>query len=290
MRVVITRDRRAKVASDGMISNLISPGAGQSGLFGKLGQGFGLAGALKNLGQPDAEAETLEAKVQAQKDMLERYATVPEIQRSGLDQQIRLAQKSEEQDASNLATLIDAGISPEAAHAQISSNKMQRNQQVANLLGGMDRMQTNLNLQQKALTDQAYAGLREAQLEQEMYDIAGKRADKTAGLFDLGTQFTGMEDFFNPQAAGVKSSARGYKHGGITPGPHDHDVLNLVISHEDGTPAVDQDGDEMHVTGSEAIIPDYIFDELMSAAKAGDKNALFEIFMDEIATEERFQG
>ena len=264
------------MANEGMISNLISPGAGQSGLFGKLGQGFGLAGALRNLGQPDAEAETLEAKVQAQKDMLERYATVPEIQRSGLDQQIRLAQKSEEQDASNLATLIDAGISPEAAHAQISSNKMQRNQQVANLLGGLDRMQTNLDLQQKALTDQAYAGLREAQLEQEMYDIAGKRADKTAGLFDLGTQFMGMEDFFNP---GVKSSARGYKHGGITPGPH-----------EDGTPAVDQDGDEMHVTGSEAIIPDYIFDELMAAAKAGDKNALFEIFMDEIATEERFQG
>jgi len=27
----------------------------------------------------------------------------------------------------------------------------------------------------------------------------------------------------------------------------------------------------------------------MAAAKAGDKNALFEIFMDEIATEERFQ-
>jgi hypothetical protein len=66
-------------------------------------------------------------------------------------------------------------------------------------------------------------------------------------------------------------------------------VLNLIISHEDGSPALDGDGDEMHVTGSEAIIPDYIFEELMAAAKAGDKNALFEIFMDEIATEERFQ-
>ena len=83
---------------------------------------------------------------------------------------------------------------------------------------------------------------------------------------------------------------RGFKHGGITPGPHDHDVLNLIISHEDGTPALDSDGDEMHVTGSEAIIPDYIFDQLMGAARAGDKNALYEIFMDEIATEQRFQG
>lgn len=287
MRVVITRDRRAKVANEGMISNLISPGAGQSGLFGKLGQGFGFAGALRNLGQPDAEAEAMDAKVQAQKDMFERYATVPEIQRSGIDQQIRLAEKSAEQDASTLATLIEAGVSPEAAHAQVSSNKMQRDSQVANLLGGLDQMKTQQDMQQKALTDQAYAGLREAQLDKELYDIAGKREAKTAGLFDLGTQFMGMEDFFNP---GVKSAARGYKHGGITPGPHDHDVLNLVISHEDGTPAVDKDGDEMHVTGSEAIIPDYIFDELMAAAKAGDKNALFEIFMDEIATEERFQG
>lgn len=290
MRVVIDSNRRAKVAQDGLISNLVSPGAGSTGLFGNIGQGLGFVAGLQGLKRPELEEKAIAAGVEAQKDIFERIATDPERSRMALDQALLKAQKSEQEDASTLAELIDSGMSPEKAHEVLSKNRMDRESQVSNLLMMEDQAMNAQNLAQKQLTDAAYGDLRAAQLAQEQYDIMGKKEAQREGMFDLGTQLMGMEDFFNPQASGVKSAERGYKHGGITPGPHDHSVLNLIIAHEDGTPALDADGDEMHVTGSEAIIPDYIFDELMAAAKAGDKNALYEIFMDEIATEERFQG
>ena len=166
-------------------------------------------------------------------------------------------------------------------------------------------MQNRLNMQSTAAMQNQLANLEKAKLAQKAQETVGQLESDITQDLEFGTQFSNLEGLFNPQAGTTNRTTggggdvvvardgnkmRGFKHGGITPGPHDHDVLNLIISHEDGTPALDSDGDEMHVTGSEAIIPDYIFDQLMGAARAGDKNALYEIFMDEIATEQRFQG
>ena len=180
----------------------------------------------------------------------------------------------------------------------MSERRENRTSALLQQLGQMDALQNQSNLVQKQATDQAAKELEASKVLAEQQEILGQEQANIDALYTFGTQATELEGLINPQA-GVKEETRGsklakvaergYKHGGITPGPHDHDVLNLIISHEDGSPALDADGDEMHVTGSEAIIPDYIFEELMAAAKAGDKNALFEIFMDEIATEERFQ-
>jgi hypothetical protein len=181
----------------------------------------------------------------------------------------------------------------------VNKNADQRDAKVSNALFQQDALMNQRDMLQKRATDSAFADLEASKVAKDQFDILGQEKADTDAMFAFGSQLSNLEGLINPQAAaltdttkktrGAKLAERGYKHGGITPGPHDHDVLNLIISHEDGSPALDGDGDEMHVTGSEAIIPDYIFEELMAAAKAGDKNALFEIFMDEIATEERFQ-
>ena len=191
-------------------------------------------------------------------------------------------------------------MSPQDASNVLSQNKANRTSALIGQLSQMDALQNQRDMMQKQATDAAFANLEASKVAKEQFDILGQAQADADAMFAFGTQLSNLEGLINPQAAaleaskkegtrGAKFAERGYKHGGIAPGPPDHDVLNLIISHEDGSPALDSDGDEMHVTGSEAIIPDYIFEELMAAAKAGDKNALFEIFMDEIATEERFQ-
>ena len=248
--------RIAKTFQDGtgFLTNLLKPGEGKTGLAGYASSALGFMGENKLRKMPELEAQALGVDVDSKQRLLERAAVMPEISRT-----------------SALLTQ----------------------------LGQMDALQNQQNATQKALTDAAFANLEASQVAKDQFDILGQPQADADAMFAFGTQFSNLEGLINPQAAattettkktrGEKLAERGYKHGGITPGPHDHDVLNLIISHEDGTPALDSDGDEMHVTGSEAIIPDYIFEELMAAAKAGDKNALFEIFMDEIATEERFQ-
>ena len=281
------------------LNTAFKPGEGKTGAFGFLSQGLGIAGENQLRKRAELESDALGVDVASKERMLERSAIMPEISRMGLDETQRKIEKSEEEDASTLATLIESGMSPAEANNVLSQNRDNRTNALITQLGQMDALQNQQNATQKAATDEAFADLEKSKVAQEQFDILGQDKANTDFLFAMGTQASNLEGIVNPQAPapddttqntrGAKLAERGYKHGGITPGPHDHDVLNLIISHEDGSPALDRDGDEMHVTGSEAIIPDYIFEELMAAAKAGDKNALFEIFMDEIATEERFQ-
>lgn len=277
------------------LQTAFQPGEGKTGALGYLSSALGIAGENQLRKRAELESDALGVDVASKERILERAAVMPEISRMGLDETQRKIEKSEEEDASTLATLIESGMSPAEANNVLSENRENRTSSLLGQLNKMDALQNQQNANQKALTDAAFADLEGAKVTQEQFDILGQDKANTDFLFAMGTQASNLEGMVNPQAPGpdasgnAKVSERGYKHGGITPGPHDHDVLNLIISHEDGTPALDGDGDEMHVTGSEAIIPDYIFEELMAAAKAGDKNALFEIFMDEIATEERFQ-
>ncbi len=282
------------------IKTAFQPGEGKTGALGYLSSALGVAGENQLRKRAELESDALGVDVASKERILERAAVMPEISRMGLDETQRKIEQSEQEDASTLATLIESGMSPAEANNVLSQNRDNRTSAMLTQLNQMDALQNQQNANQKALTDAAFADLEGAKVAQEQFDILGQDKANTDFLFAMGTQASNLEGLINPQAAaleaskkektrGSKLAERGYKHGGITPGPHDHDVLNLVISHEDGTPALDGDGDEMHVTGSEAIIPDYIFEELMAAAKAGDKNALFEIFMDEIATEERFQ-
>jgi len=283
----------------GLLTNLLKPGEGKTGLAGYASSALGFIGENKLRKMPELEAQALGVDVDSKQRLLERSAVMPEINRMGLDQLQRDAERDDQEDASNLATLIDSGMSPQDAANMVNKNADQRDAKVSNALFQQDALMNQRDMLQKQATDSAFADLEASKVTKEQFDILGQEEADTDAMFAFGSQLSNLEGLINPQAAaltdttkktrGAKLAERGYKHGGITPGPHDHDVLNLIISHEDGSPALDGDGDEMHVTGSEAIIPDYIFEELMAAAKAGDKNALFEIFMDEIATEERFQ-
>ena len=283
----------------GLLTNLLKPGEGKTGLAGYASSALGFIGENKLRKMPELEAQALGVDVDSKQRLLERSAVMPEINRMGLDQLQRDAERDDQEDASNLATLIDSGMSPQDAANMVNKNADQRDAKVSNALFQQDALMNQRDMLQKRATDSAFADLEASKVAKDQFDILGQEKADTDAMFAFGSQLLNLEGLINPQAAaltdttkktrGAKLAERGYKHGGITPGPHDHDVLNLIISHEDGSPALDGDGDEMHVTGSEAIIPDYIFEELMAAAKAGDKNALFEIFMDEIATEERFQ-
>jgi hypothetical protein len=307
MRIIGSNPRpqpRAKAFNEGTgfmnaLKTAFQPGEGKTGALGYFSSALGIAGENQLRKRAGLESDAMGVDVASKERILERAAVMPEISRMGLDETQRKLEKSEEEDASTLATLIESGMSPAEANNVLSQNRDNRTNALLTQLNQMDSLQNQQNANQKALTDAAFADLEKSKVAQEQFDILGQDKANTDFLFAMGTQASQLEGMVNPQAPapngneqntrGAKLAERGYKHGGITPGPHDHDVLNLIISHEDGTPALDGDGDEMHVTGSEAIIPDYIFEELMAAAKAGDKNALFEIFMDEIATEERFQ-
>ena len=295
------RENKRKTYQDGTgLMNLLKPGEGKTGLAGYASSALGFMGESKLRQMPELEAQALGADVDSKQRLLERAAVMPEASRLGLDEMQRKVEQSEQDDASTLAQLIESGMSPQDASNVLSQNKANRTSALIGQLGQMDALQNQRDMMQKQATDAAFANLEASKVAKEQFDILGQAQADADAMFAFGTQLSNLVGLINPQAAALESSKkettrgakfaeRGYKHGGITPGPHDHDVLNLIISHEDGSPALDSDGDEMHVTGSEAIIPDYIFEELMAAAKAGDKNALFEIFMDEIATEERFQ-
>jgi len=295
---------RAKAFNEGTgfmnaLQTAFKPGAGKTGAAGYASSALGFLGENQLRKMPELEAQALDVDVDSKQRLLERSAVMPEINRMGLDQLQRDAERDDQEDASNLATLIDGGMSPQDAANMVNKNADQRDAKVSNALFQQDALMNQRDMLQKRATDSAFADLEASKVAKDQFDILGQEKADTDAMFAFGSQLLNLEGLINPQAAeltdttkntrGAKLAERGYKHGGITPGPHDHDVLNLIISHEDGSPALDGDGDEMHVTGSEAIIPDYIFEELMAAAKAGDKNALFEIFMDEIATEERFQ-
>lgn len=289
--------RIAKTFQDGtgFLTNLLKPGEGKTGAAGYASSALGFMAENKLRQMPKLQLQALDTDVESKQRLLERAAVMPEASRLGLDETQRKLERSEEEDASTLATLIESGMSPAEANNVLSENRDNRTSALINQLGQMDALQNQRDIMQKQATDAAFGELEASKVARDQFDILGQEKADADAMFAFGTQFSNLEGLINPQAAALtpsgnaKVSERGYKHGGITPGPHDHDVLNLIISHEDGSPALDRDGDEMHVTGSEAIIPDYIFEELMAAAKAGDKNALFEIFMDEIATEERFQ-
>ena len=294
-RGIYSPRRRKQMTLGETLSGMFSPGEGKTGALGYLSAFQGLRGVsgLDDLQQ--AKIDLAKSGVESQETLLEAAAVQPEISRLGLDKVIKDAEESEAEDASTLATLIDSGMSPEAASQAVAAGREKRDAAVRTALTQNDEMQNRLNMQSTTAMQNQLANLERAKLAQEAQETVGQLESDITQNLEFGTQFLNLESLINPQADALKenrdgSRKRGFKHGGITPGPHDHDVLNLIISHEDGTPALDSDGDEMHVTGSEAIIPDYIFDELMAAARAGDKNALYEIFMDEIATEQRFQG
>ena len=292
--------RVAKYAQDGFsLQKLLTPGVGQTGALGKLSLGLGAASQYKQMKElPKLQAKSLDLGIDAQRDILDRAATMPTINRLGLDQALKDAEGSEEKDASTLATLIDSGMSPEAAAEQLSTNKMQRESQVSGLLSNLDSQQNRMDLAQKSATDAAYGDLRKAELTKDQFDLMGQAQANIKGGFDFATLLQRGENLFNPQATtqnttttNQKTGERGIQlqGGGITPGEFSHDTNNLIIAHENGEPALDVDGDEMHVTGDEAILPPDIFEPMMEAAFNGDKEKLFDIFVRKVASQQRFQ-
>jgi len=249
--------RIAKTFQDGT-ANLFKPGAGKTGLFGFAGQALGAKATYDQMTKmPMLEAEALQSDVDSKQRLLQRAAVMPEISRMGLDETQQRLEDSQREDASDLATLLESGMNPQQADKIMSERREGRTSALLQQLGQMDALQNQSNLAQKQATDQAAKELEASKVLAEQQDILGQEQANIDALYTFGTQATELESLINPQAAdtntakktsGAKLAERGYKHGGVTPGPHDHDVLNLIISHEDGSPALDSDGDEMHVT------------------------------------------
>ena len=218
------------------LSGIFSPGEGKTGALGYLSAFQGLRGVsgLDDLQQ--AKIDLAKSGVESQETLLEAAAVQPEISRLGLDKVIKAAEESEAEDASTLATLIDSGMSPEAASQAVAAGREKRDAAVRTALTQNDEMQNRLNMQSTTAMQNQLANLEKAKLAQKAQETVGQLESDITQNLEFGTQFLNLESLINPQAADLKenrdgSRMRGFKHGGITPGPHDHDVLNLIISH-----------------------------------------------------------
>ena len=87
----------------------------------------------------------------------------------------------------------------------------------------------------------------------------------------------------------LKSQLRDGGNLQTTQGASDHSENPMMVTNKDGSPAVDEEGNQIEVTGKETIIPDWLMEQLIAAAKKGPKE-LNKVFKDEIIDEERFQA
>jgi len=85
----------------------------------------------------------------------------------------------------------------------------------------------------------------------------------------------------------LKSQLRDGGNLQTTQGASDHSENPMMVTNKDGSPAVDEDGNQIELTGKETIIPDWLFEQLFAAYKKGPKE-LKKVFKDEIVEEERF--
>ena len=105
------------------LSGMFTPGEGKTGAMGYLSAFQGLKGVSQLDDLQQAKIDLAEAGVESQETLLEAAAVTPEISRLGLDKVIQDAEDSEAEDASTLATLIDSGMSPEAASEALAAGR-----------------------------------------------------------------------------------------------------------------------------------------------------------------------
>ena len=188
--------------------------------------------------------------------------------------------------ASTLATLLANGVDPSAAQSMVAKQQQGQSTELLN--------QLNLHGGKQQTADES-AAARRAPIDAAATQ-AGMPIDYFAGSADIASNFgdlaAGFEALKNPTPTASARSGRTlmYEDGGglqTTQGPSDHSENPMLITNPDGSPAADEQGNQIEVTGKETIIPDWLMEQLLAAAKKGPKE-LSKVFKDEITDEERF--
>ena len=256
--------------------------------LGAAGNASALA-KLTSLGLSTASLATAgerqETTVNDLNELADKTGTSVDVDDSAVNLAELNARGDTDANASTLATLLESGIDPSAAQQIVSK---QQKGQTSELLN-----QLNLHGGKQQTADAA-AAARRAPIDAAATQ-AGMPIDYFAGGADIASKFgdvaAGYSALKNPSPTTARSGRKlMYEDGGglqTTQGPSDHSENPMLITNPDGSPATDDQGNQIEVTGKETIIPDWLMAQLMEAAKKGPKE-LSKVFKDEISDEERF--
>ena len=256
-----------------------------AGKFGVGAKGASVLGEIMSLAKA---GERQKETVDAYKDLARLSGEATEVDPSAVNLATLSARGDSEDRASTLAELLDQGVDPAQASKIVQNQQKQDTQQLTAQLGQYGR--------QKLSADES-AKRRRMKFD-EIATQAGLPIDYWKGGADIASQAgdlgLGLEALMNPlPTASARSGMKmKYEDGGnlqTTQGASDHSENPMMVTNKDGSPAVDEEGNQIEVTGKETIIPDWLMEQLIAAAKKGPKE-LNKVFKDEIIDEERFQA
>lgn len=260
------------------------------GKAGKIGMGMHGAAVLGDAMSLATAGQRQKETVDAYKDLAELAGESTEVDPSATNLATLNARGDSEDRQSTLKELLDSGVDPSRASEIIANQKKSDDVALTN--------QLNQYSSQKQTADEAARSRRDrydaiATQSGLPIDYWGEGADiaRTAGDTALG-----MESILNPNPNATTTSARAgrklkYAEGGSLPttqGASDHSENEMMITNQDGSPAQDQDGNTIAVTGKETIVPDWLMDMLMEAYNKSPEE-FHKVFRDEVVEEERFK-
>ena len=256
-------------------------GAGEIGVKAKGASVLGEIMSLSKAGERQKET------VDAYKDLARLSGEATEVDPSAVNLATRMAGDDSEARVSTLAELLDQGVDPAQASKIVQNQQKQDTQQLTAQLGQYS--------QQKQTAEESAKQRRmkfDAIATQAGLPIDENAAKAKAMSLGADTLF-GAEALFNPPQLNARTGRKmKYEDGGnlqTTQGASDHSENPMMVTNKDGSPAVDEEGNQIEVTGKETIIPDWLMEQLVAAAKKGPKE-LNKVFKDEIIDEERFQA
>lgn len=258
---------------------------GTAGKFGTYAKGASVLGDIYSMATAKKRQEET---VDKYKDLANLSGEATEVDPSAVNLATLNARDDSDARSSTLATLLKQGIDPSTASKIVQSEKGKDTNALLNVLG---------QYSQQKLTAEERAKQRRMKFD-EIATQADLPIDYGQGVSSIlskaGDLGLGVEALLNPlPTASARSGKKlNYESGGglqTTQGASDHSENPMMVTNKDGSPAVDDDGNQIEVTGKETIIPDWLMEQLIAAAKKGPKE-LDKVFKDEIIDEERFQA
>lgn len=255
---------------------------GNLGKAGLASKGLSVIGDIGSLVTAGKRQETT---VNDLNDLADKTGTSVDVDDSAVKLAELNARGDTDANASTLATLLKSGLDPSAAQQIVSTQQKGQTSELLNQLNLHGGKQQTADENARARRAPIDAAATQAGMPID-YFAAGSDIASTAGDLLLGG-----EALKNPTPTTARSGRKlTYEDGGglqTTQGPSDHSENPMLITNPDGSPATDDQGYQIEVTGKETIIPDWLMAQLMEAARKGPKE-LSKVFKDEILDEERF--
>ena len=258
---------------------------GTAGKAGVVAQGASVISDIMGLA---TAGKRQKETVKAYEDLANLTGEATEVDPSARNQAILNTRGDSEDRVSTLATLLDQGVDPASATKIIEKQKRADATQLTSVLDSYGKQKQtaeeaakNRRLKIDAMATQAGLPI----------DYWGEASNILSGA---ANDSIGLESLLNPLPTDSARSGKTlkYEDGGdlqMTQGASDHSENPMMVTNKDGSPAVDEEGNQIEVTGKETIIPDWLMEQLIAAAKKGPKE-LDKVFKDEIIDEERFQA